>query len=149
MKALLRLLFFFETFEIKTKLSKEAILACARMFDGKLYEDYRSHVRGDGFTIRERIIRYSSHVIRIRNSFAPVFHARLIERDGVIVISGVFIPRIPVLIFMLIFFIGYLLILPMLFVLPFSYFAFGRRVDVMKESILEEIVKAEKSEGVI
>ena len=147
MKRLLRLFFYFEKFEIKTKLTKESVLECVELFKKRLYNEYRARIKGDKFTIYERLYRQSENVY-VKNSLAPVYSAKITESDGVTVISGAFSLGIRH-IMMLPFFIMYSLIYPLLFLLPISHFAFGKRVDVMKEAILNEITAREKREGVI
>ena len=125
----------FQKFEFQTALPKAEILRRVRDFADPEYTDYYGGIRDDGFWIAEPCVKHlsfgSSH-----NSFAPVATAKISENDGLSTVKGIVRMRIPVmLIFIPIYLISILTLVPFPFMFLLMYFAFVRPANKLKKEL--------------
>lgn len=128
-------LLLFEKFEIKTKLSKKEILKKIESFAAPEYTDYYGSVSESGFFIAEKNRKHfaGGHT---QNSFAPIARAKIDEKDGISSVSVVLRMNILVLIlFVPIYLISLLLIVPFPIMLIVLYFAFIKPAKRLRETL--------------
>ena len=137
----LQWLFFFEKFEIQTKLSKQAILQKIEPFTREQYDGYTGRLRDNGFVIAQKPYSYSGF-LRTRNSLAPIAEATITEADGITTVSGLLRPHRLVQCCLYSFFLP--LILLTLFAGPFPliiegifYFCFFRPAHQLLDTLKE------------
>ncbi len=128
-------LLLFEKLEIQTKLSKKEILKKIESFADPDYTDYYGSVSDDGFFIAEKNRKHfvGGHA---QNSFAPIARAKIDEREGISSVSVVIRMNILVLIlFVPIYLISLLLIVPFPIMLVVLYFSFIKPAKRLKETL--------------
>lgn len=141
-------LLLFEKVEIQTKLSCAEVLDRIDSFcgvdsyNGYTDSDYYGSVFYDGFFIGEKNRKFNGAGYT-HNSFAPVMRAKVDERDGMTVISGVLrmntITLIPFSVLYLLFLLTIVLFPILHIILHFAYFRSAKRLKEKIQEILLEI----------
>ena len=135
MKKIFQRLFLFETFEIKTKLSKRKVLERIEKFTASHHSDYYGKVTENGFCVssRRRKVFWGGS---IHNSFAPLAKATVTEKDGITVVSGVLrMNWLVYAVFIPLYFVSLIYILPFLFVIVLMHFAFFVPAEILREEL--------------
>lgn len=140
-------LFLFEKIEIQTKLSRAEVLDRIDSFcridsyNGYTDSDYYGSVSYDGFFVAEKNRKFNGAGYT-HNSFAPVMSAKVDERDGMTVISGVLrmntITLIPFSVLYLLFLLTVVLFPILHIILHFAYFRPAKRLKEKIEEILTQ-----------
>ena len=138
-------LLLFETVEIQTKLSRAEVLDRIDSFcrvdsyNGYTDSDYYGWVSFDGFFIAEKNSKFNGAGYT-HNSFAPVMRAKVDEREGITVISGVLrmntFTLIPFSVLYLLFLLTIILFPILHVILHFAYFRPAKRLKEKIEEIL-------------
>ena len=135
MNKFLQHLLLHERFEIQTKLSKKEIIDRVSSFIDPKYTDYYGSVSDNEFLIAQKS-RKQFAVGYTHNSFAPVAKARIEEKDGYCLISGIMRMNILVsVLFAPFYLISLLLVVPFPLMLFLLHFAFVKPAKRLKESI--------------
>ena len=125
----------FQKFEIQTKLSKREILHRVDDFADPKYTDYYCHITDNGFVIAEKCLK-SLTFGHSKNSFAPVATAEITEKDGISSVKGILRMRIFCLfIFIPIYLISLITLVPFPFTYLLMYFAFIRPANKLKKEL--------------
>ena len=142
MNKFIQRLFFFEKFQIKTRMSKKEILKKIDSFADPQYTDYYGFVSEEGFFIAEKNRKhfFGGHS---ENPFAPVAKAKITEGDGMTTVSTVISMHFLIII---LFAPLYIISLLTLVMFPFWFilfhFCFAKPAKRLKEE-LEYILMAE------
>ena len=124
-------------FKIRTKLTQREIIRKFGFFLEAEEEDYCGHISADGFVVAERTVKYflggHSH-----NSFAPVCVAALGEEDGMAVVSAVIrMNFLSHMIYMPIYWLSILTLLPIPFIMGLTYFAYWKPAKKLQGALLD------------
>ncbi|MBQ3490370.1 MAG: hypothetical protein IJA86_07255, partial [Clostridia bacterium] len=112
-----------------------------------LSENYYGHISAQRFLIAEKPNKNlnfgSSH-----NSFAPVLSAKITEKDGISIVTGILRMNMLVMfLFIPIYLLSILTIITFPFMYLLMYFAFIRPANRLKEHLILLIAESEQRQG--
>ena len=145
LKQLLETLFFFHKFQLQTNLTKNEIFKRVEHFVDENDSKYVGYVEENGFRIVEKCFKSFMFFGHIKNSFAPIAVAKIVEEEGT---TTVFCLLRTHMVLQIIFIPIYLSMVLYVFVKPvflvfliLSHFAFfhpAKRLKKALESLLTE-----------
>ena len=141
MHKLLRRLFLFDVFSLKTKLPAETVLSRIASLADPEYSDYHGHLTSFGFVLAENSLKHSEGVT-VHNSFTPVAVGRVNEENGMTTVSGIIRMNLAALIPFAIIYVCSLFSLvffPVMHILlHFAFYKPARRMKKALERLLTE-----------